>query len=58
MIGEHGRPVLGDALPSGDAIRRADAAIARAAKGLCPECEAPLNEDGGCDACRRAEGGE
>lgn len=39
-------------IPSGQAIRRADVAYARSMRGLCPECAAPVNEDGGCDVCR------
>lgn len=48
VTAEHGRPVLGDAPPSGDAIRRADAAMAASEHGLCPFCYAPIDEEGFC----------
>jgi hypothetical protein len=46
-----------DAPPTGATVSKADRAMARTRAGLCPaeDCARPLNEDGECDYCRRAE---
>lgn len=48
MRPDHGRPVRGDAPPSADAIRRADAAMAATERGECPFCYSALDEEGFC----------
>lgn len=44
----------GSPMPTGDTVRKADAAMARTEKGLCPSCAKPVNEDGGCRPCEEA----
>jgi hypothetical protein len=42
-------PSLGWVMPTGETVRKADAAMARLAKQLCPFCGLSLDEDGRCD---------
>lgn len=39
---------------SGETVRQTEIAMARTAKGLCPGCAEPVNEDGVCsrEECR------
>jgi len=41
-------------MPSGKAIRRADLALSRSLKGLCPSCGGPLDDEGRCEKERES----
>lgn len=56
MSATNREPVGARTVPSGDAIRSADEAMAKTARGECLQCERLADgEDGLCVFCRRGE---